>query len=52
MNNLPLKEIDPVLENLINCEHQRQNTHLELIASENITLPSVIEATGSILTNK
>lgn len=52
MNNLPLKEIDPVLENLINCEHQRQNTHLELIASENITLPSIIETTGSILTNK
>ena len=52
MNNSPLKEIDPVLDNLINCEHQRQNTHLELIASENITLPSIIEATGSILTNK
>ena len=52
MNNSPLKEIDPVLENLINCEHQRQNTHLELIASENITLPSIIETTGSILTNK
>ena len=52
MNNSTLKEIDPVLENLINCEHQRQSSHLELIASENITLPSVIEATGSILTNK
>ena len=52
MNNSPLKEIDPVLDNLINCEHQRQNTHLELIASENITLPSIIETTGSILTNK
>lgn len=52
MNNSPLKEIDPVLDNLINCEHQRQSTHLELIASENITLPSIIETTGSILTNK
>tara|TARA_Y100001933_G_C19013175_1_gene569875 strand:- start:6485 stop:7732 length:1248 start_codon:yes stop_codon:yes gene_type:complete len=52
MNNLPLKEIDPILNNLIDCEHQRQSTHLELIASENITLPSIIEATGSILTNK
>ncbi|MDU9800289.1 serine hydroxymethyltransferase, partial [Helicobacter pylori] len=33
-------------------EYKRQNEHLEMIASENYTFPSVMEAMGSILTNK
>lgn len=37
---------------LINEELNRQNTHLEMIASENFTFPSVMEAMGSVLTNK
>lgn len=37
---------------LIQKELQRQNEHLEMIASENYTFPSVMEAMGSILTNK
>ncbi|MCE3039511.1 serine hydroxymethyltransferase [Helicobacter anatolicus] len=36
----------------IQKEFQRQNHHLEMIASENYTFPSVMEAVGSILTNK
>lgn len=47
-----LKANDPEIFNLIEEEFQRQNTHLELIASENFTFPSVMEAMGSILTNK
>lgn len=43
---------DEEIFDLIKQEFQRQNTHLELIASENFTFPSVMEATGSILTNK
>lgn len=37
---------------MIEQERQRQQTHIELIASENFTLPAIIEATGSVLTNK
>ncbi len=37
---------------LIDQEVQRQNTTLQLIASENFTSPAVMEATGSVLTNK
>ncbi len=43
---------DEEIFDLIKQEFQRQNTHLELIASENFTFPSVMEAMGSILTNK
>ncbi|MCI6217985.1 MAG: serine hydroxymethyltransferase [Helicobacter sp.] len=45
-------EQDSELFSLINKELERQNTHLEMIASENFTFPSVMEAMGSILTNK
>lgn len=45
-------EQDSELFSLINKELVRQNTHLEMIASENFTFPSVMEAMGSILTNK
>ena len=37
---------------IIAGEHQRQRTHIELIASENFASPSVMEAQGSVLTNK
>ena len=42
---------DPVL-NLIRNEETRQNTTVQLIASENFASPAVIAATGSVLTNK
>ncbi|MEK9773038.1 MAG: serine hydroxymethyltransferase [Opitutae bacterium] len=48
----PLSEIDPQIHQAIELEKQRQQTHIELIASENFTLPAIIEATGSVLTNK
>ena len=47
-----LADLDPEIFNVIEKEKVRQRTHVELIASENFTLPAVIEATGSVLTNK
>ena len=47
-----LEVSDPVISNLINKEKQRQQSHLELIASENFTSLAVMEAQGSVLTNK
>ena len=47
-----LEQSDSEVFTLINKELARQNTHLEMIASENFTFPSVMEAMGSILTNK
>ena len=47
-----LKESDPVIFNFINSEKNRQETHLELIASENFTSIAVMQAQGSVLTNK
>ena len=41
-----------VVFDLIDQERTRQNTQLQLIASENFTSPAVIAATGSVLTNK
>jgi glycine hydroxymethyltransferase len=52
LDSRPLSEIDPQIHQAIEQERQRQQTHIELIASENFTLPAVIEATGSVLTNK
>ena len=43
---------DDELFDLIDREVERQNTTLQLIASENFTSPAVMEATGSVLTNK
>ena len=43
---------DPEIYDAINSELERQRNTIELIASENFTSPSVIEATGSVLTNK
>jgi glycine hydroxymethyltransferase len=45
-------ERDTELFDLIDAEVERQNTTLQLIASENFTSPAVMEATGSALTNK
>lgn len=50
MNNL--KTADEQIYNLIEKELQRQCDHLEMIASENFTFPAVMQAMGSILTNK
>ena len=47
-----LKESDPVISNFINSEKNRQETHLELIASENFASIAVMQAQGSVLTNK
>ena len=43
---------DPDLYNSINLELKRQQEHIELIASENIVSKAVLDAQGSVLTNK
>ena len=43
---------DPELETALKNERQRQEDHIELIASENYASPRVLEAQGSVLTNK
>ena len=52
LNPASLADLDPAIHKAIEDEKKRQQTHLELIASENFTLPAVLEATGSVLTNK
>ncbi len=54
MPNKPLTiaKFDPELAHAINQEAQRQEDHIELIASENYVSPAVMEAQGSVLTNK
>ncbi len=47
-----LAKTDPVVAGLIQDELQRQQDHLELIASENFTSAAVLAAQGSVLTNK
>jgi glycine hydroxymethyltransferase len=47
-----LKELDPEIYAAIKNEEKRQATGLELIASENFTYKAVLEATGSVFTNK
>ena len=47
-----IKESDPKIFNLISSEKNRQETHLELIASENFASIAVMQAQGSVLTNK
>ncbi|WP_420621053.1 serine hydroxymethyltransferase [Candidatus Poriferisocius sp.] len=47
----PVNGNDPVFE-MINREVERQNTTVQLIASENFASPAVLSATGSVLTNK
>jgi glycine hydroxymethyltransferase len=48
----PLSEVDPDIHRLILKETERQNGQIELIASENFTSEAVLEATGSVFTNK
>src|SRR5215470_18771068 len=48
----PLAETDPEIYAAIRHEAERQGSQLELIASENFTSEAVLEATGSVLTNK
>jgi glycine hydroxymethyltransferase len=52
IRRLPLAQLDPEIDALIKAELKRQQTHIELIASENFTLPAIMEAQGSVLTNK
>ncbi len=47
-----LKNTDPLIYELCEKELTRQSEHLEMIASENFTSPSVMEAMGSVFTNK
>ncbi len=47
-----LSDIDPDISKAINEELVRQQNHIELIASENIVSQAVLEAQGSVLTNK
>jgi glycine hydroxymethyltransferase len=48
----PLAEVDPQVYEAIQHEAERQNSRLELIASENFTSEAILEATGSVFTNK
>src|SRR5271169_875615 len=48
----PLSEVDPEVADAIRHEVERQHSQLELIASENFTSEAVLEATGSVFTNK
>ncbi|MEO6147651.1 MAG: serine hydroxymethyltransferase, partial [Sulfuriferula sp.] len=47
-----LAQTDPELWKAMEAERVRQEDHIELIASENYTSPAVMEAQGSVLTNK
>src|SRR5499426_4738625 len=47
-----LGDVDPEIAKAIRDETHRQNRNLELIASENFVSPAVLEAVGSVLTNK
>ena len=47
-----LEQVDPEIWRVIRAEAERQQTNLELIASENVVSRAVLEAQGSILTNK
>ncbi|HWA28725.1 MAG TPA: serine hydroxymethyltransferase [Lacunisphaera sp.] len=52
LNAAPLAQLDPAVHAVVAAELARQQSHVELIASENFTYPAVIEAMGSVLTNK
>ena len=47
-----LKNSDPDIYNVVMEEKERQQSHIELIASENFVTEAVMEAMGSYLTNK
>ncbi|MBL4821136.1 MAG: serine hydroxymethyltransferase [Gammaproteobacteria bacterium] len=50
--DMTIAGFDPDLDAAIKAENQRQEDHIELIASENYASPRVMEAQGSVLTNK
>src|SRR5881398_3173369 len=50
--NRPLAEVDPQIADVLSLELARQQRTLEMIASENFVPVSVLEAVGSVLTNK
>ncbi len=52
LNTAPLKTLDPEIHSMISAELGRQQSHIELIASENFVVPAILEAQGSVLTNK
>ena len=52
LNATRLSQMDPEIASAIHAERQRQENHIELIASENFTYPAILEAQGSVLTNK
>jgi glycine hydroxymethyltransferase len=52
MHNEPLRTVDPEMWELILAEEQRQASKIRLIPSENYASAAVLEATGSVLTNK
>src|SRR5689334_23433677 len=51
-DSMTIDRFDPELGRAIAGERQRQEDHVELIASENYASPRVLEAQGSVLTNK
>ena len=51
-NTRTLAQADPEIATLVRKETERQEEGLELIASENFVSPAVLEAVGSVLTNK
>jgi len=50
--DMTIAALDPALHAAMESERERQEHHLELIASENYASPRVLEAQGSVLTNK
>ncbi len=51
-SRMRIEDFDPELQRSLDGELDRQQTHIELIASENYASPRVLEAQGSVLTNK
>src|SRR5688572_31148061 len=49
---MSIESFDPELAGAMSSEQRRQEEHLELIASENYASPRVLEAQGTVLTNK
>jgi glycine hydroxymethyltransferase len=50
--NRPLRDVDPEIADILDLEARRQAVGLELIPSENLVSEAVLEAAGSVLTNK
>ncbi len=51
-SRMAIRDFDPELQRALDGERERQESHIELIASENYASPRVLEAQGSVLTNK